>query len=212
MSQSRIQFLSNGKTLEGIISIPQNGKKSLPCVVLCPPHPYLQGGMDVPIFNVLSLALENAGLLVLRFNYRGIGDSQGEFTNGKDEFPNIRSALKTLAQWPNANKKRMGLVAYSFGASVALRSSDKLKNLKTFVFLSPPPSALAGETKLPKRTSVFILAGDKDRIAPAQRISEVIVDKQTDVKITVIPGADHSWIGKESQAAEYIWKFLVESL
>jgi len=212
VSQSRIQFLSNGRNLEGIISVPKDAKKSLPGVVLCPPHPYLNGGMDVRIFNVLSSVLEDAGLLVLRFNYRGIGDSRGEFTNGKDEFIDIKSALETLAHWPDVNKKRIGLVAYSFGASVVLRSFKKLKNLKAIVLVSPPPSSLVVQTQLPNQTSVLILAGDKDRIAPAQRISQVIVNQQTEFKLQVVNDADHSWIGKEEQAAKYISQFLAEAL
>ena len=104
--------------------MPANGKKPLPGVVLCPPHPYLHGGMEVLIFNELSSALDAAGIMVLRFNYRGIGDSLGEFTNGKDEYRDIKSALKTLAHWPDVNKKRMGIVGYSFGASVVMRSLD----------------------------------------------------------------------------------------
>jgi alpha/beta superfamily hydrolase len=212
VSQSRIQFQSNGKTLEGIISVPKKGKEPLPCVVLCPPHPYLHGGMEVPVLNVLSSSLQAAGVLVLRFNYRGVGDSQGEFTNGKGEFLDIRSAMDTLAQWPNANKKCMGLVAYSFGASVALRSFDKLREVKAIALLSPPPSSLVGHTQLRKRTPIYILVGDRDRIAPIQKISEIIIENPQSFNCHVINGADHSWDGAEDQAAEKITQFLIEFL
>ena len=192
--------------------MPANGKKPLPGVVLCPPHPYLHGGMEVLIFNELSSALDAAGIMVLRFNYRGIGDSLGEFTNGKDEYRDIKSALKTLAHWPDVNKKRMGIVGYSFGASVVMRSLDKLKNLKTVVLVSPPPASLDTNTRLSKKASGLILVGDKDRIAPSRRISQIIADKQTGFDFRLVNDADHSWIGKENQAANYISQFLAGAL
>ena len=59
-------------------------------------------------------------LASVRFNFRGVGASQGEFTNGDEERDDLRAALKTLGAWPGMDRKRLALVGYSFGASVIL--------------------------------------------------------------------------------------------
>lgn len=194
--------------MEGVLSVPETAKRSYPCAVLCPPHPYLHGGMDARILKVLCSALDQVGFLTLRFNYRGIGNSDGEFTNGKREFLDINSAIDTVTRWPKSDKKRVALIAYSFGASVALRSFRKLNSTKAIVLISPPLGAFVPSTDFSKGPATFILAGDRDRISPSEKIAEIISTVPGNFEFQVIGGAGHSFIGKEIQVSEYTIQFL----
>ena len=92
MRQSAIDFKSKKLTLEGIISSPEDGGASLPAIVVCHHHPALGGNMNSPLVAAVCRAASEMGFVTLRFNFRGVGNSDGEFSNGKREHDDVRAA------------------------------------------------------------------------------------------------------------------------
>lgn len=197
--------------LEAVLSTPEGHSGPLPAVVLCNPHPLLSGNMEHPLLQAISRALDQMGLATLRFNYRGVGASEGEFTNGQQEAKDILAALRLVRAWPGIDRGRIAILGYSFGAAVLLRCAEALKGVRTLVFISPPPSALARSRALRYGCPKLFLVGQADRIAPAERLQELLLRVST-ATLEVVASAAHSWRGFEGEAADHAARFLAHTL
>ena len=121
MRQSAIGFYSKKLELEGIIATPQDpGANGVPAVIACHSHPMLGGNMNDPIVAAVCQAVVREGMVALRFNFRGVGDSQGDFTNGKEEHNDVKSALNVMRHWPSVHGGRVAIDGYSTGATIVL--------------------------------------------------------------------------------------------
>ncbi|HEX2050233.1 MAG TPA: alpha/beta hydrolase, partial [Actinomycetota bacterium] len=108
----------DGLALEAAIDEP--GRPPVAAVVVCHPHPRMGGTMDAPLLLALRDALVARSWAVLRFNFRGVGASEGEASDGIAEVADARGALaEARRRWPDAP---LALAGWSFGAAVAVRA------------------------------------------------------------------------------------------
>lgn len=114
MRTLRVTLQAGGLLLEGCLELPQ-GTGPVPGVVLCHPHPLYGGDMENNVIVAVGRALVRSGLAALRFNFRGVGRSQGEFAGGVGEQEDARAALSFLATRPEIDPARLGIAGYSFG-------------------------------------------------------------------------------------------------
>ena len=212
MGGSAIAFQSQKLSLEGVVTIPQGRSGDLPMVVVCHPHPLFQGDMDHPLGLAICAALDKQGVATLRFNVRGVGGSQGEFTNGQEELTDIESALKVASRWPRVASRRIGLVSYSFSAALLLRGLERFKRTRALVLISPPPNAAAGARPARLQHPPLVLVGEDDRIAPPSRIQELMGSVAPGAQIQVVEGASHTWHGYEETATKRVVQFLAQAL
>ena len=212
MRQSSIAFDSKGVDLEGIVSSPQGLSGGLPGVVVCHPHPLFGGDMDNSLVVSICKALVDQGFATLRFNFRGVGNSEGHFTKGEKEREDVRFALEFLRQWPGVNKGRLGLVGYSFGASMVLSGLSSFKASKAFALVSPPLSALQNSGVATDKRPKLILVGDRDRLVPYTSLKEVADSHPPSLTLEIVQGADHAWRGYEGEVADQVAKFFVGTL
>ena len=144
MRQSAIGFQSKRASLDGVLSTPGELPPPYPAVVVCHAHPTLGGNMDSPLITAICRAADARGFATLRFNFRGVGSSEGEFTNGDREHEDVKAALDIMKRWPDVDGKRLALVAYSFSAGVALKGLKQTRAAKSLVLIAPPISSLQG--------------------------------------------------------------------
>lgn len=209
MRQTSVSFPAEKLTLEGVVGWPEGASGRVPVVVVCPPHPTLSGDMEHPLVLALCDALDRRGMATVRFNFRGVGKSDGSFTNGEQEGLDVGAALRLAQRWPGCDGKRLGLVGYSFAAAVILRSLDRVKSARALALIAPPPAAAAQFlTNIDQRTRVFLIAGDADRIAPADRLAGLVEASGSRAQIYVAPGIAHDWKGGEADASERVAGFL----
>ena len=123
MRQSAVSFEADGLTFEGVVAQSDDGAGPWPGVVICHPHPLHGGNMENNVVLALALGLAQEGFVTLRFNFRGVGGSQGEHTEGEKESQEVLAALELIKAWPDTNGKT-GLIGYSFGTSVILRHGE----------------------------------------------------------------------------------------
>ena len=117
MRQSAVSFIAKGMTFEGIIALP-DGEGPFPGVVMCHPHPLNGGNMDNNVVVAVTFGLADAGIASLRFNFRGVGNSQGEHSKGEKEYEETLVAMDFLGALPDVNDERIGLSGYSFSTRV----------------------------------------------------------------------------------------------
>ncbi len=213
MRHSAIGIYSTGKILlDGVIASPGEGSARVPAVLICHPHPMLGGDMNNPVVSAVEVEAVERGIASLRFDFRGVARSEGEFSNGDDEWNDVKHALSFLRGFPGVDGSKIGIVGYSFGASVVLRALPKFKQAKAFAFIAPPLGSInASAVKKDKRTKLFV-AGRNDAVVPSIQLQRQLDDLRGPVQFTEIPDADHQLNGQEQQVAERVIEFMAAAL
>ena len=212
MRQSAIDFKCKNLTLEGIISTPTEIGGALPAIAVCHPHPMIGGDMNSPIVTSVCRAASVDGFATLRFNFRGVGESDGEFSNGKDEHNDVKAALNLLARWPGIDRKRIGIVGYSAGASILLDGIRHIKRASVIVLIAPTLAALRNRRFIKDKRPRLVIAGSDDRVAPSLQIQNILDECRGPVRFQELVGADHSMRGHEPEVARVAAEFLAQNL
>jgi alpha/beta superfamily hydrolase len=132
------------------------------------------------------------GYSTLKFNFRGVGNSQGRYDNGIGEREDVLAAIAFLLEM---GIKKIDLAGYSFGAWVnahALREDTPVENM---VMVSPPVGFMAFQPTNTLDCLKFVVTGSKDDIAPAELVAKMIPQWNEKAHFEVIDGADHFYGG-----------------
>lgn len=202
----------DGLSLEAELDGPRSAGRIL---VFCHPHPKMGGTMNAPLIIAVRDRLVENGWATLRFNFRGIGDSDGEAGIGHDERRDARAALAEARRlFPGA---ALALAGWSFGAAVALRVAGDEKDLRAMVAIAPAVKEKPGVTAgLPPpdeaRSTVptlFIVGANDDLTAP-QDCREWAA--AAGAEFIEMPGANHFFWAKYPQLAAEVEGFLERSI
>ena len=165
-------------------------------VILCHPHPLYGGSMFDAVLDTVEQALTPMNLRTLRFNFRGVGSSEGEHDHGEGEVNDLLAVVEWLCEAKNPSI--VSVAGYSFGSVVASRGVANNDSVSRVVLVAPPTSsmALATDLKLPVR----IIVGDADPFVDLPQLQQWQHD-QNDAEIVTISGADH-FFGGQHQALQ----------
>lgn len=210
MPERRVKFPCGDIQLEGILHVPQ-GEGPFPGVVVCHPHPLYGGDMDNNVVWVVSEALARASVIALRFNFRGVGDSQGHFDQGIGEQGDIKAAISLLSFLEMVDRNRIGLCGYSFGAGLAFSVAPADERVQAVAAISLPVSNSGAQIRNYARPK-FIICGSRDMLTPSVDAERLAAELAEPKKIETISGADHFWLGYEQGMAEAVTDFFVEAL
>ena len=212
MRQTAIEFNSGKLSLEGVLTVPQGLSGPFPALLACHPHPVLGGNMDNPVIMAICKTADSQGIATLRFNFRGVGGSEGEFSNGVGEQEDLKAALNVLRRWPGIDRKRLALVGYSFGGSVVLGGLRQYKDARSLVLIAPPISSVQSSRIRSDGRPKLFLSGGRDRIVPSAQLQRALDDVRSPVRFSEVGVADHSLLGQEQVVAERVVAFVVETL
>jgi len=208
MKEERVTFKSGELTLEGMIAYPDGGAEPCRAAVVCHPHPLYGGSMYNNVVDAVLEALHARGFVSLRFNFRGVGQSEGEFDNGKGEADDAVAAVRFLTTQKRVRAADAVLAGYSFGAATAVRAAPSVEEVTAIVTVALSlgmidPSALGTIAK-----PVVLLAGDQDSYCPANLLTALAERLGSSAQLKIITGADHFFGGREHE----ITAALVEAL
>jgi len=161
------------------------------------------------IVVAICQALSQRSVAAFRFNFRGVGRSEGEFGGGIAEQEDVKSALDFLLSTPYIDTERIGLVGYSFGASVALPVALKDERASLLALVSPALSYSGWEQLKGYHKAKFLIVGDADFVIPLERFQQRIKNVPDPKQYQVVSGADHFWQGYEEEVAQKIAQFFV---
>ena len=212
MRQSAVSFKVKGLCFEGVVAAPEGDTGSLPGVVICHPHPLYGGNMDNNVVLSVSFALASHGFVVLRFNFRGVGNSEGEHGQGESEQQEALGAIDLLKAWPGVDGGRVGLAGYSFGSSVILSNPGLHNKAKALALISPPLKALETTGLKKNKQPAFVIAGDQDTLVQSDQFESVLDSFSHPPDRHIVPGVDHYWLGHEDQLANHVVEFFVKAL
>src|SRR6267378_5465109 len=165
-----------------------------PIALMLHPHPQHGGTMNNKVIYALYHEFAERGFSVLRFNFRGVGRSQGKFDRGEGELSDAASALDWLQTY-NPNAGSCWVAGYSFGAWIGMQLLMRRPEIEAFISVSPPASQYDFTFLAPCPSSGLILQGDQDSVVPVEAVQKLVtkLSHQRDIKIDFrkIPGADH---------------------
>ena len=212
MRHTAIGIYSTGKImLDGVMSSPGDASK-VPSIVLCHPHPMLGGDMNNVIVSTIAFEASQKGMGSLRFDFRGVGQSEGEFTNAEGVSEDLKHALSFTRNFTGVDDKRVGIVGYSFGAATMLHNLKYTKGAKSLVFIAPPIGAVRKSSiRDVKRAKLFIVGSD-DCVVASLDLQRELDNFKHPAQFTEIDGADHRLTNHESTVAERVAEFLTETL
>ena len=195
-----ITFLGPAGRLEGKY-FPQKQPES-PIVVILHPHPLHGGTMNNKVTYRLFETFVKLGFSTLRFNFRGVGNSEGQFDNGIGELSDAAAALDWLhGNHPHAPE--IWLAGFSFGAWITLQMLMRRPDLKRFVAVAPPAGLYDMSFLSPCPTSGLVIYGDNDEITPMADTENLLRKTVRQKGITIsgakIPGADHFFTNQMDQ-------------
>ena len=152
-------------------------QKNAPIAIVLHPHPRFGGTMNNQIVYQLFYMFVERGFTTLRFNFRGIGRSQGEFDHGAGELSDAASALDWI-QSLHPDSKETWVAGYSFGAWIGMQLLMRRPEIEGFFSVAPQPNTYDFSFLAPCPSSGLIIHGDKDQTVPfsasAKRAAEMI--------------------------------------
>lgn len=187
--------------LEGMLHFPQVSgfPPPLPAAVLCHPQP-ASSDMADPLTLHLARELARNGVLALRFNFRGVGKSQGEQTDGRFEPLDIAGAVAYLLQQPEVNPEKLCLVGHAFGAFTALTYAPFDPRVRTVVAISLPLFRISkGFAEKYERPKLFV-TGEFDEVSPRHKLEPFVASLPGPKGMKIITGARHLMHGYENEA------------
>ena len=211
MKRAKISFPSGELFLEGILAIPE-GAGPFPAVIICHPHPLYGGSMDNNVVYSLSAALTQASLASFKFNFRGVGGSQGAFNQGIGEREDVEAAISYISTVKKIDSKRIGLAGYSAGAAFALPIGSDDVRIKALVAVSPPLPMFDFDFLKGCPKPKLLISGSRDNFIPADQFIEFCQNLPEPKEYENIKGADHFWQGYESSLAARVTAFFIQIL
>jgi alpha/beta superfamily hydrolase len=210
VNEGRISFPSrDGLSLEGSLDVPAEARS---CLVICHPHPRMGGTMDAPLLVALRDEMTSRGWAVTRFNFRGVGSSEGAFATGEDEVADAGGAL-------DFTRRRLGdmpvaLAGWSFGGAVALRVVAAEPDVAACVVIAPAIAPKSGVTAgLPDPGNLRIQApvlvicvSNDEQVSPAD--CRALADQLPNARYVEVPGANHFFWAKYDVLTHTVATFL----
>ena len=201
MAEEKIFFRSGSLKIEALLSDLSDEK----AVVVTHPHPLYGGDMRNHVVESVVRAYQERGFSTLRFNFRGVGQSQGQYDNGIGEQEDVGSALAYMMK---LDKKNLDLVGYSFGAWVNALGLERYTQTGRVVMISPPVNFIDFSFLGYSQKIQLVIAGSRDEIAPPEMIQKMLPTWNPLANFRVIKEADHFYSGESATLMDIIKAYI----
>ena len=193
----------------------QSKKPNAPIAIVLHPHPLHGGNMNNRVVFIMFNNFVERGFSVLRFNFRGVGRSQGAFDNGVGELSDAAYAFDWMQQF-NSNSPFCWIGGYSFGALISMQLMMRRPEIEGFVSISPPAGTEDFSFLAPCPSSGLIIHGDKDTHVPLDAVKKLAQkldgQKNISVNLCIVKGADHFYKDNMDNLSKEVASYLDNSL
>lgn len=201
MAEQNIFIASGDLKLEALLEdLP--GERA---VVVTHPHPLYGGEMRNNVVQTVVEAYRGRGFSTLRFNFRGVGRSQGSHDQGRGEQEDVAGALAYMA---SLGKKKIDLAGYSFGAWVNAQGIERFHLANRLVMVSPPVNFVDFGFLQPNSKICLVVTGSRDDIADPSMVESLVSGWGPETVLRIIRDADHFYWGKIEELQSVIADFL----
>ncbi|UCE88384.1 MAG: alpha/beta hydrolase [Pseudomonadota bacterium] len=189
------EFLLPGPAgdLQVLTNYPDGCPRGAPVGIICHPHPLYGGSMANKVVHILAASLKDMGLPSVRFNFRGVGKSQGEFDDGRGESQDLLAVTNWLRQ--RHPDSPLWLAGFSFGAFVAWRA-HRDAGAARLLLVAPPVRMFSFEGVGEVEVSWWVVQGGRDEITDPQAVSDWVQRQAHPPGFVSLPEADHFFHGQ----------------
>jgi uncharacterized protein len=200
---------SHGK-LEAIIKEPKGEAKG--AALVCHPHPLGGGTMHNKVVYRAAQGLLDAGLVTLRFNFRGVGASTGEHDDGIGEIQDVKDALNYLTE--NYPKFPITFAGFSFGSRVGTETTMDDNRVVRLISIGTPVDKYNFSFLKEVRKPILFVHGDKDEFGSLENFNELVstVAENTDTKSVVFQNCGHFFEEHLIQLKDAIHDWVLEKM
>jgi alpha/beta superfamily hydrolase len=172
--------------------------------IVCHPHPLYQGTMDNKVVTTLVRAFQTLDMATIRFNFRGVGQSEGVYGEGVGEVADLQTVIAwAQEQFPGA---KIVLAGFSFGSYVTVRYLSELQtrdvHFQALFSVAPPVNLFTFTAETPFKCPWFIIQGSKDELVPVAEVRnwvDTIIQNsfgQTVPRLILLEEASHFFHGQ----------------
>lgn len=179
--------------LEAELSMPEAYQAGGPVAVVCHPHPLYGGSLRNKVVHILADTFTDMGLPTLRFNFRGVGKSGGQFDQGQGE----QDDLGSVVAWLQARYEGspLWLAGFSFGAFVAYRAHRAVA-AERMLLVAPPVSLFVFGAPEPMTIPWVVIQGSEDEIVPVKEVENWVGAQPNPPEFRLMQDASHFFHGR----------------
>ena len=183
-------------------------QKARAVAVICHPHPLHSGTMNNKVITTLAKIFDKIGLATIRFNFRGVGQSEGKYGNSIGECDD----LLAVHSWAKKQKisNNFVLAGFSFGSYICCRASRTIAPI-ALITVAPAITNQDYEDYPNSDCPWWLIQGDLDEITPSNEVYEWANSKKNPPNIIKIPDASHFFHGKLGELEEKLTLDLLNS-
>jgi uncharacterized protein len=170
--------------------------------LVCHPHPLFGGTMHNKVVYQAAKALYRKGMPVLRFNFRGVGLSEGDHNRGRGEQDDVRTALDYLAK--EFSRRPILLAGFSFGSWVGLRVGCEDTRVTSLIGLGIPVNKSDLSYLVSCAKPKLFIQGENDEFGARANVEEFVATLPEPKRLVVVPGVDHFFTGKLPEVGDAI--------
>lgn len=188
-------------------------ERGAPIALVLHPNPEHGGNMNHKVTYLLYRAFTELGFSVLRFNFRGVGRSEG--SSGDGELNDASACLNWLCAH-NPNASNCFVAGYSFGAWIGMQLLMRRPEIRRFISVSPPANLYDFSFLAPCPTPGFVIQGGQDSLVPKESVSRLVnrlnLQKSTNITLKVLRGADHSFTDNLKEMYEAAKRYIQDNI
>jgi len=192
-----------------------NTAPNAPTALVLHPHPQQGGTMNNRVVYSLYHVFARLGFSVLRFNFRGVGRSQGSYDRGEGELSDAASALDWLQTF-NQNASACWVAGFSFGAWIGMQLLMLRPEISGFVSVAPPANMYDFTFLAPCPSSGMIIQGTADEIVPPASVEKLVeklgAQRNLEIDYRLIPGANHFFHESLEQLDKHLGDYLTKNV
>ncbi|MEW6322421.1 MAG: alpha/beta fold hydrolase [Acidobacteriota bacterium] len=192
--------------IETLVDVPSGTPRAV--AVIGHPHPQLGGTMRARPVHEMAKALARAGSVVVRFNFRGVGASQGAFDEGRGEMDDFRAVVEAAAAaYPDLPIWAAG---YSFGAWIAMTCGAGDPRVRALIGVGLPLEGYDYSLVAASATPKFLVHGERDEVTSVQEIRRFYAGLAEPKELVEIDGAAHLFDGRTAELGEAVEGLLAD--
>ncbi len=203
-----LQALLEDPTAEAASRPEHSGSTTMPSPsgfgVICHPHPLYGGTMTNKVVHMVARALQERGLPTLRFNFRGVGDSEGQYDEGRGETDDALAMITFgRERWPQA---ALTLCGFSFGAMVALLAAPQASPARLITVAPAVANVRYAQVQQPP-CPWLIVQGEADELVDYRAVSAFAARFTPPPVLRLLPGVDHFFNWKLAELRDAVLQF-----
>ena len=202
--QTNSQFILPGPAgnLEVMTTFSKDSSKNI-VGVICHPHPLFEGSMQNKVVTTIAKAFDHLGFATVRFNFRGVGKSEGQYGETIGETEDLLAVIKWVKQ--ALPDYQMVLAGFSFGAYISAKVANQISVLQ-LVSIGPAVSKFNFKNFTHIDCPWLVIQGDQDEVVPFEMVKAFAENPPAPLKLIVMEGASHFFHGRLIELREILEK------